>query len=94
MDNKRRFYRLLELYVNDINKKPLEDWYGKGSVVKVNYVTFTQQGKSIVLEVTIVLGDIISESVMDESMAITLISEGIGYFFPELSLHVVHKWDS
>jgi hypothetical protein len=31
---------------------------------------------------------------MDESMAITLISEGMGYFFPELSLHVVHKWDS
>jgi hypothetical protein len=40
------------------------------------------------------LGKIISETVMNEKMAIALISEGMGYFFPELSLHVIHSWDS
>jgi hypothetical protein len=93
MDNKRRFYRLFEFYLNELNKTTIEDWYGHRSSIKVNNVTFLQQGKSIVLEITIVLGEVISESVMDEKMAATLISEGMGYFFPELSLHVIYNWD-
>ena len=64
MDNKRRFYRLLEFYLNDYNKESVESYYGKGSRVKIRNVTFTQKTKSIVLEVVIVLGEIISETVM------------------------------
>jgi hypothetical protein len=94
MDNKRRFYRLLERYVNEMNKESVEAWYGKGSIIKVNHVTFTQKTRSIVIEITIVLGEIISEALMDEKMAITLISDGMVYFYPELSLHVIHSWDS
>jgi hypothetical protein len=94
MDNKRRFYLLLERYVNEMNKESVEAWYGEGSIIKVNNVTFTQKTRSIVIEITIVLGKIISETVMNEKMAIALISEGMGYFFPELSLHVIHSWDS
>ena len=69
MDNKRRFYRLLEFYLNDYCKESVESYYGKGSRIKIRNVGFTQKTKSIVLEVTIVLGEIVSETVMVESMA-------------------------
>ena len=94
MDNKRRFYRLFEFYLNDLNKSSVEDWYGKGSSIKVNNVTFTQQNKSIVIEVTIILGETISESLMDERMAKVLISDGMIYFFPEISIKIIYNWDS
>lgn len=94
MDNKRRFYRLFEFYLNDLNKSSVEGWYGKGSLIKVNNVTFTQQNKSIVIEVTIILGEIISESLMDDTMASVLISDGMIYFFPELSIKIIYNWDS
>ena len=94
MDNKRRFYRLFEFYLNDLNKSSVEGWYGKGSLIKINNVTFTQQIKSIVIEVTIILGEIISESLMDETMASVLISDGMIYFFPELSIKIIYNWDS
>jgi len=93
MDNKRRVYRLLERYINECNKESVEGWYGKGSVVKIHNMTFTQK-KSVVIEIVIVLGDVISESVMDEKMASVLISEGLVYFFPGMSIHLIHSWDS
>lgn len=94
MDNKRRFYRLLEFYLNDYNKESVESYYGKGSRIKIRNVGFTQKTKSVVLEVTIVLGEIISETVMVESMAEALISEALVYFFPELSVNIIYSWDS
>jgi hypothetical protein len=93
MDNKRRVYRLLEGFINESNKESVETWYGKGSVIKIHNMTFTQK-KSVVIEIVIVLGDVISEAVMDERMASALISEGLVYFFPELSIHLIHRWDS
>lgn len=93
MDNKRRFYRLLEFYINEQNKESVETWYGKGSVIKIHNITFTQK-KSAVIEIVIVLGDIISETLMNEKMATVLVSDGLGYFFPELSIHLIHRWDS
>jgi hypothetical protein len=93
MDNKRRVYRLLEVFINECNKETVETWYGKGSVIKIHNMTFTQK-KSVVIEIVIVLGDVISEAVMDERMASLLISEGLVYFFPGLSIHLIHSWDS
>ena len=94
MDNKRRFYRLFEYYLNDLNKSSIEVWYGKGSSIKINNVTFTQKNKSIVIEVTVILGEIISEGFMNETMVNVLISDGMVYFFPELSINIICNWDS
>jgi hypothetical protein len=93
MDNKRRLYRLVEKYVNDFKKEAVEEFYGKGSSIKIHNVTFAQKNKSIVIEAIIVLGDIITESQMDEKMATVLISDAITYFFPELSIHLTFRWD-
>ena len=93
MDNKRRVYRLLEGFINESNKESVETWYGKGSIIKIHNMNFTQK-KSVVIEIVIVLGDVISESVMDERMASALISEGFVYFFPGMSIHLIHSWDS
>jgi hypothetical protein len=93
MDNKRRFYRLLEKYINGIKKDAVESFYGKGSTIKIHNVTFTQQSRSAVIEAVIVLGDVITESQMDEKMATALISDAMTYLFPELSNHLIIRWD-
>jgi hypothetical protein len=93
MDNKRRIYRLLEHYINEFRKDAVEGFYGKGSTVKIHNITFTQKTKSAVVEVVIVLGDVITESQMDEHMATTLVSNAMIYFYPEVSIHLIYRWD-
>jgi hypothetical protein len=93
MDNKRRFYRLIEKYINDDKKDVVESFYGKGSTIKIHNVSFAQQSRSAVIEFVIVLGDVITESQMDEKMGITLISNAMTYFYPELSTHFICRWD-
>ena len=80
MDNKRRVYRLLEYYINEFRKEAVEGFYGKGSKIKIHNITFTQRTKSAVVEVVIVLGDVITESQMDEKMATILVSNAMRYF--------------
>ena len=93
MDNKRRFYRQLEYYINDFNKKSVESWYGNGSVIKIHNVGFGVKDKNITIEIVIILGDVITESQMDESMAVALVSDGLVYFYPELEVNVIYRWD-
>lgn len=93
MDNKRRVYRLLERYINEFKKDAVESFYGKGSTIKIHNITFTQRTKSAVVEVVIVLGDVITESVMDEKMATALVSNAMRYFDSDLSIHLVYRWD-
>jgi len=71
----------------------VEGFYGKGSTIKIHNVTFTQKSKSAVIEAVIVLGDVITESQMNEKMATALISDAMTYFFPDLSNHFIIRWD-
>lgn len=82
-DKKRRFFRLLESYINDYKKDAVELFYGKGSTIKVHSWTYNAKGDTFLFELIIVLGDVITESAMDKSMAEALISEALVYFYPE-----------
>ena len=83
----------MERYINEFKKDAVESFYGKGSTIKIHNITFTQKTKSAVVEVVIVLGDVITESVMDEKMATTLVDNAMRYFDFDLSIHFICRWD-
>ncbi len=49
--------------------------------------------KSLLFEVVIVLGNTISEEVMDRKLADILVQDALTYFFPDQSIKTYVRWD-
>lgn len=93
MDNKRRLYRLLEVYLNGFKSDLVESMYGKTSYIKVHTVTFGISDNSVLVELVVILGDVINEEVLDTSLAEVLIKDALIYFWPEKKISTLVRWD-
>ena len=93
MDNKRRLYRLLEVYLNGFKSDLVESIYGKTSYIKVHTVTFGISDNSVLVELVVILGDVINEEVLDTSLAEVLITDALIYFWPEKKISTLVRWD-
>lgn len=93
MDNKRRLYRLLEVYLNNFKGDLVENIYGKKSLIKVHTVTFGISDNSVLVELVVVLGDVINEETLDTSLAEVLIQDALVYFWPEKKIRTLVRWD-
>lgn len=94
IDNKRRLFRLIEFYINDINKKYVEEMYGPRTIIKIHSLSESYRTNSMLFEVVIILGEVINESVMDKTMAETLVRNALVYFFPEQIIKTYVRWES
>ena len=92
-DKKRRLFRLIENYINDYQKEAVESVYGKGTYIRIHSMTESYSTKSLLFEVVIVLGDTISEQVMDRALADILIQDALVYFFPDQNIKTYVRWD-
>lgn len=93
LDKKRRFFKLVERYVNGFRGNAVQEFYGLNSKIKVHSMSNSIKENSIMLEVVVVLGEIITEESMDESMAHILIQESMVYFFPECNIKTYVRFD-
>lgn len=93
MDEKRRFIRLLELYINGHRGSAVEEMYGQGTTIKIHNVIFSPTQKSVVVEAVIILGYIITEEVLDRELADVLIQDAIPLFFSDYSVKTMVRWD-
>jgi transcriptional regulator CtsR len=93
MDEKKRFIRLLELYINGHRGYAIEQMYGKGTTIRIHNVIFSPTQKSVVVEAVIILGDVITEDVLDRELADVLIQDAIPLFFSDYSVKTMVRWD-
>lgn len=93
MDNKRRLYRLIEVYLNGFKGDLVESIYGNNSKLTVHTVTFGISDNSVLVELVVVLGDTINEDTLDSSLAEILVQEALVYFFPEKNIKTLIRWD-
>jgi hypothetical protein len=93
LDKKRRLFRLIESYINDYQKDAVEEMYGVGTKIKIHNMAESQARKSILFEAIIILGNTITEQVMDRKLADVLIQDAVVYFFPDQSIKTYVRWD-
>ena len=93
LDKKRRLFRLIESYINDFQKDAVEEMYGVGTKIKIHNMVESSSQKSILFEAIIILGDTITEQVMDRKLADILIQDAMVYFFPNQSIKTYVRWD-
>lgn len=93
LDKKRRLFRLIESYINDFQKDAVEEMYGVGTKIKIHNMVESSTQKSILFEAIIILGDTITEQVMDRKLADILIQDAMVYFFPNQSIKTYVRWD-
>jgi hypothetical protein len=84
-DKKRKFYRLLETYMNESRKEDVELMYGKDAKIKIHNWTHNVKGDQFIFEIIVVLGNTINESVMDTNLAEVLLKDALQYFYPEVT---------
>ena len=61
--------------------------------IKIHNMAESQAGKSILFEAIIILGNTITEQVMDRKLADVLIQDAVVYFFPDQSIKTYVRWD-
>ena len=93
LDKKRRLFRLIETYINDCYLQEIEEMYGKGTRVKIHSMTESPTSKSLLFEAIIILGDTITEDVMDRKLVDVLIQDALVYFYPEYHIKTYVRWD-
>ena len=85
---------MMERYLNVIKKNEVETMYGQGTKVRVHSLNFSPTSPSLFVEVVIILGNEINESVLDRRLIDYLVQDMIPYFFPETeSVKVMTRWD-
>lgn len=92
--NKRRLFRLIEYYINDMYKEPVEEMYGPGTKIKIHSLSESYRTNSMLFEVVINLGEVINESVMDKTLAETLVRNALVHFYPEQIIKTYVRWES
>lgn len=93
LDKKRRFYRLIEYYLNDYQKESVEEVYGVGARIKIHSMSHSPTNNTILFEVIIVLGETINEQMMDRTLADVLVQDALVWFFPEQHIKTYVRWD-
>lgn len=93
MDTKKRFIRTIEKYLNKIKKEQVELYYGKGTSVKIKQLEYITQGKHIMVEAVIILGDTINEDVLDRGLVDYLLQDILCVMFPDEPAKVLLSWD-
>ena len=91
---KERFFRLIEVYLNEFRGSSVEEFYGKNTKIKIHNITHSITTNSLLIEAVIYLGDIITEEVMDRELADIIIQEALDYFYPECSIKTMVRWDA
>ncbi len=93
MDNKRRFFKLLENYINDFRGDAVQEFYGKNTQIKIHTLNTGVKDNSIMIEAVVILGDIITEETTNDVLAHILLQDAVVYFFPELNLKTYVRFD-
>jgi hypothetical protein len=91
--DKQRCIRIIEKFLNKVKKEEIELFYGVGTRIKVKQIDYITQGKYIMIDVTIHLGDVINEDVLDRGLIDYLIQDIIQLLFPDYSSKVLLGWD-
>jgi len=92
-DKKSRLFRLIEHYINDYQKESVEEMYGVGTKIKIHSMSESYTNRTILFEIVILLGQTISESVMDRKLADILVQDALIYFFPDHHIKTYVRWD-
>jgi hypothetical protein len=93
MDNKTKLIKLIEVYLNDIKGDLVFEFYGKGSSIKINNIDFGVTKNYVSIDAKILLGEIITEDILDESFARVLIEDSMVYFFPDSQIITLINFD-
>lgn len=93
MDKKKKIFRLIEHYINEFKGPIIKEAYGENSKIKIHNISYSISQKTVLIEAVVVLGDKINEEVIDRAFADYVINDAVPYFFPDVSVKTMIRWD-
>jgi hypothetical protein len=68
--------------------------YGPNSFIKIHTLSESVRTNSLLFEVVVVLGDVITEDVLDKTLAEVLVRNALVHFYPEQIIKTYVRFDS
>lgn len=94
MDNKYRFSRIIENFINDSRGDVINYIFGYGSKVKIKNIDYSITSKLIYIDATVILGGDIDEDMLNSNEIISeLIKECMEYISPDEKLAITVTYD-
>lgn len=93
MRKKLRICQMMESYINDVESSYIDELYGKGTKIKIQDIFYSTTTNSIVIDCKVILGDVISEELLDTSPVEIFVSNAVGIFYPDKKLSITVSWD-
>jgi hypothetical protein len=98
MTKKERFYKHIEIFVNETRKEPLELLFGTNAKLEIKNVDYSTTNKLIFMEVKLILGedidDFIKESILASDDIIgKFIKDAMDYIIPDSKIALTITYD-
>lgn len=94
MDRKTKFYKLLEIFINETKKKELEEYYGEGTKLFIKRIDRSPSQNNCTIEVQVLLGRNIKEEYLESAFADVLVNKAFKFFYPEFKVSTIVSWDA
>lgn len=90
---KKKLYRIIDFHLNTKNSKQIEEFYGKGTKIKIRSLSYSLKSNILLVDAVVVLGEIITEEVLETTLAEVLILDSMKFFYPDYKVNTMVKCD-
>ena len=71
----------------------IEEFYGKGTKIKIRSLSYSLKSNILLVDAVVVLGEIITEEVLETTLAEVLILDSMKFFYPDYKVNTMVKCD-
>jgi len=89
----RKFAKACEILLNAIEKEYIEEYYGKGTQIKVRDIVFSPVKRTCIVDCVVVLGELLTEGVLDDEMTRMLVLTMMDKMIYDYSVNVMVSYD-
>lgn len=82
-----------EKLLNVLEKKYIDEFYGKGTYLKIRNVTFSPTKKSCIVDCVVILGETLNESVLNDDMTRLLVITIMEKLLYHYTINVMVSYD-
>jgi predicted Co/Zn/Cd cation transporter (cation efflux family) len=94
VNNKDRFCRIIEKFVNESRTDTMNLIFGNGSKIKVKNIDYSTTTKSIYIDVVVIVGEEIDDlTIQSDDVVVDLIKQSIDYISFNEKLTITVSYD-
>lgn len=94
MNNKHRFSRIIEVFINESRRNIMDYMFGKESKIKIKKIDYSTTAKLIHIDIVVILGETIDTHMFESDEIIKeLVKDALEYISPNEKIMIKVSYD-